>query len=98
MSFIVLRLVDSLFLIHLSMFTKNSLNYSTDMKKEILQIVLKVLIYALGLIGSAVGITALVSCSSSRAVQVHGRGVVLIQDTTFIDHSSDYFRNYKYRY
>ena len=68
------------------------------MKKEILQIVLKVLIYALGLIGTAVGITSLVSCSSSRAVQVHGRGVVTIQDTTFIDHSSDYFRNYKYRY
>lgn len=71
---------------------------SIDMKKEILQIVLKVLIYALGLIGSAVGISALASCSSSRAVQVHGRGVVVFQDTTIIDHSSDYFRNYKYRY
>lgn len=77
---------------------RSSLNYSIDMKKEILQIILKVLIYALGLIGSAVGISALASCSSSRAVQVHGRGVVTIQDTTFIDHSSDYFRNYKYRY
>lgn len=76
----------------------NSLNYSIDMKKEILQIVLKVLIYALGLIGSAVGISALASCSSSRAVEVHGRGVFTIQDTTIIDHSSDYFRNYKYRY
>lgn len=68
------------------------------MKKEILQIILKVLIYALGLIGSAVGISALASCSSSRAVQFHGRGVVTIQDTTFIDHSSDYFRNIKYKY
>lgn len=65
------------------------------MKKEILKIILKVLIAVLG---SVVGISALASCSSSRAVQVHGRGVVLIQDTTFIDHSSDYFRNYKYRY
>lgn len=73
-------------------------NNSIDMKKEILQIILKVLIYALGLIGSAVGISALASCSSSRSVQVHGRGVVTIQDTTIIDHSSDYFRNYKYRY
>lgn len=68
------------------------------MKKEILQIILKVLIYALGLIGSAVGISALASCSSSRAVDVHGRGVVVFHDTTIIDHSSDYFRNYKYRY
>lgn len=68
------------------------------MKKEIFKIVLKVLIYALGLIGSAVGISALSSCSTSRAVQVHGRSVVTIQDTTFIEHSSDYFRNIKYKY
>lgn len=68
------------------------------MKKEVLKIIIKVLIYALGLIGSALGISALTSCSSSRAVQFHGRGVVLIQDTTFVEHSSDYFRNFKYRY
>lgn len=68
------------------------------MKKEVLKIIIKVLIYALGLVGSALGISALTSCSSSRAVQFHGRGVVLIQDTTFVDHSSDYFRNFKYRY
>lgn len=88
-SFILLVLVQNL----LNLFMVN-----IDMKKEILQIILKVLIYALGLIGSAVGISALASCSSSRAVQVHGRGVVVVQDTTVIDHSSDYFRNYKYRY
>ena len=68
------------------------------MKKEFLKILIKVLIYVLGLIGSYLGISALTSCSSSRAVQVHGRGSVIIQDTTFVDHSSDYFRNYKYRY
>lgn len=68
------------------------------MKKEFLKIVIKVLIYALGLISSYFGISALTSCSSSRAVQVHGRGSVIIQDTTFIEHSSDYFRKYKYRY
>lgn len=68
------------------------------MKKEVLKIIIKVLIYALGLVGSALGISALTSCSSSRAVQFHGRGVVLIQDTTFVEHSSDYFRNFKFRY
>ena len=68
------------------------------MKKEILKIVLKVLIYALGLIGSAVGISALSSCSSSRVVQVHGRSVVTLQDTTIIEHSSDYIRNIKSKY
>jgi hypothetical protein len=68
------------------------------MNKEILKFVIKVLLYALGLIGSYLGISALTSCSSSRSVQFHGRGTVLIQDTTFIEHSSDYLRNYKYRY
>lgn len=68
------------------------------MKKEVLKIIIKVLIYALGLIGSALGISALTSCTSSRAVQFHGRGTVLFQDTTFVEHSSDYFRNFKFRY
>lgn len=68
------------------------------MKKDFLKIVIKVLIYALGLIGSYLGISALTSCSSSRSVLFHGRGAVILQDTTFIEHSSDYFRNYKYRY
>lgn len=68
------------------------------MKKEILKIVIKVLIYALGLIGSYLGISALTSCSSSRAVEFKGSGTVIIQDTTRVFHSSDYFRNFKYRY
>lgn len=68
------------------------------MNKEIIKIIIKVLIYALGLIGSYFGITALTSCSSSRAVQFHGRGIVIFQDTTHIDHTSDYFRKFKYRY
>lgn len=68
------------------------------MKKEILKIVIKVLIYALGLIGSYLGISALTSCTSSRAVEFHGRGTVILQDTTSVIHSGDYFRNFKYRY
>lgn len=68
------------------------------MKKEILKIVIKVLIYALGLIGSCLGISALSSCSSGRSVQVSGHGTVILHDTTSISHSSDFFRNYKYRY
>ncbi len=68
------------------------------MKKDFLKFILKVLIYALGLISSYFGITALTSCTSSRGVQFHGRGTVLIQDTTFVEHSTDYFRNLKYRY
>ena len=68
------------------------------MKKDVLKIIIKVLIYALGLIGSALGISALTSCSSSRAVECHGKTTVLFQDTTTIEHSSNYFRNFKFRY
>lgn len=68
------------------------------MNKEVLKIIIKVLIYALGLIGSALGIFSLTSCMSSRAVECHGRTTVLIQDTTIIEHSRDYLRNLKYRY
>lgn len=68
------------------------------MKKEILKIIIKVLIYALGLIASYLGISALTSCSSSRVFEVQGRGTVITLDTTFVEHSSDYRRNYKYRY
>lgn len=68
------------------------------MKKELFKIIIKVLIYALGLIGSALGISALTSCTSGRAVECHGKTTVFIQDTTIIEHSSDYFRNFKYRY
>nr|CDL65710.1 unnamed protein product [uncultured bacterium] len=68
------------------------------MKKEIFKTVIKVLIFALGLIASYLVISALTSCSSSRDVQFHGRGTVLIQDTTFVEHSNNYFRNFKYRY
>lgn len=68
------------------------------MNKDVLKIIIKVLIYALGLFASALGISTLTSCTSSRAVECHGKTTILIQDTTFIEHSSDYFRNFKYRY
>lgn len=68
------------------------------MNKDILKIIIKVLIYALGLIGSYLGVSALTSCTSSRAVECHGKTTIFIQDSTTIEHSSDYFRNFKYRY
>ena len=68
------------------------------MKKEIWKIIIKVLIYALGLIGSALGIHSLTSCSSSRAIEVHGTSTIVISDTTHVSHGSNYYRNFKYRY
>ena len=57
------------------------------MKKDILKIVIKVLIYALGLIGSALGISALSSCSSSHSVEGSGKTTIVTTDTTFIYHN-----------
>ncbi len=68
------------------------------MNKKVLEIIIKVVIYALGLIGSYLGISALTSCSSSRSVECHGKTTVLVTDSTIIEHSSDYNRIFKYRY
>ena len=57
------------------------------MKKEILKIVIKVLIYALGLIGSYFGISALTSCSSSHNVEVTGITRIHVIDTTYVKHN-----------
>ena len=56
-------------------------------KKELLRIVIKVFIYALGLIGSALGVSALVSCSASHSVDGSGKTTIVTVDTTYIYHS-----------
>lgn len=57
------------------------------MKKEVIKIIVKVLIYALGLIGSYLGISALTSCSTSHAIDGCGKTTIVTTDTTFIYHS-----------
>lgn len=57
------------------------------MKKEILQIVIKVLIYALGLIGSYLGISALTSCSATNTINGAGKTTIYTVDTTYIYHN-----------
>lgn len=57
------------------------------MKKEIIKIVIKVLIYAFGLIGSCLGISALTSCSASHSIDGFGKTTIVTSDTTFIYHS-----------
>ena len=57
------------------------------MKNEILKIVIKVLIYALGLIASYLGISALTSCSSSHNVEVTGITRIHVIDTTYVKHN-----------
>lgn len=68
------------------------------MKKEIIKIVIKVLIYALGLIGSYFGISALTSCSAQRTSQSVGRARIIITDTTDIKHTGEiWIRPYRRR-
>ena len=57
------------------------------MKKDFLKIFVKVLIYALGLIGSYLGVSALTSCSSSHSVEGSGKTTIVTTDTTFIYHN-----------
>ena len=56
------------------------------MKKEIIQIILKVAIYALGLIAAFFGVTSLTSCSTSRDCSVRGRTMIVTVDTTYVKH------------
>lgn len=57
------------------------------MNKEILKIIIQVLIFALGLIGSALGVTALTSCSASHSVDGSGKTTIVTTDTTYLFHS-----------
>lgn len=57
------------------------------MNKEILKIVIKFFIYALTLIGSVFGISALASCSSSHSIDGSGKTTIVTTDTTYIYHS-----------
>lgn len=57
------------------------------MKKEILKIVIKVSIYALGLIGSYLGVSALTSCTTSRSIEGSGKTTIVTTDTTYIYHN-----------
>lgn len=56
-------------------------------KKEVLKIVVKVLIYALTLIGGYFGVSALASCSSSHNVETTGITRIHVTDTTYIKHN-----------
>ena len=57
------------------------------MKKEIIKIVIKVLVYALGLIGTYFGVTSMMSCTIQRSSDIQGRAVIVTNDTTVINHS-----------
>lgn len=55
-------------------------------KKTIIQIIVKVAIYALGLIAAALGVSAMCSCTITRSSQSQGRAIIVTNDTTIIEH------------
>lgn len=57
------------------------------MNKEILKFIIKILLYALGLIGSYLGISSLTSCTGSRSIDGYGKTTIVTVDTTIINHS-----------
>lgn len=57
------------------------------MKKEIIQIIIKVVLYALGLIAAYFGVTSLTSCSMSHNVVARGSTTIVSVDTTIVKHS-----------
>lgn len=60
--------------------------YLCTMNKEIIKIIIKVAIYALGLIAAYFGVTSLASCSTSHNVVVRGRSTIVSVDTTIVKH------------
>ena len=56
------------------------------MNKEIIKIIIKVLIYALGLVGAYLGVSAVTACSVTRSSYIRGRAVIVTTDTTVIEH------------
>lgn len=66
------------------------------MKKEIIQIIVKVLIYALGLVGAYLGVSSLTSCSTAHSVDAQGKTVIITNDTTVVTHQG-YLNTKNYR-
>lgn len=63
-----------------------NLTYTIMDKKELIKIIIKVLIYALGLLGAYFGVTSLTSCTVQRRSQSSGKAVIITCDTTVINH------------
>ena len=61
------------------------------MNKEVYKIIIKVLIYALGLIGTYFGVSAMTSCTVQRSSESFGKGTIILSDTTHISHSGSLF-------
>lgn len=62
-------------------------------KKQILILILKVVIYACTLLLGILGVSSLTSCTVSRDTSVVGKATIITNDTTYVLHNT--FLNYK---
>lgn len=61
--------------------------YICTMNKEIIKIIIKVALYALGLIAAYFGVSSMTSCSTSHNVDARGRTTIVTVDTTIVKHN-----------
>ena len=57
------------------------------MKREIVKIIIKVAMYALGLIAAYFGVSSMTSCSTSHNVAASGCTTIVTVDTTIVKHN-----------
>ncbi len=57
------------------------------MKKEVIKIIIKVALYALGLVAAYFGVSTMTSCSTSHNVVASGRTTIVTVDTTIVKHN-----------
>ena len=62
-------------------------SYLCTMKKEFIKIIIKVALYALGLIAAYFGVSTMTSCSTSHNVVASGRTTIVTVDTTIVKHN-----------
>lgn len=62
-------------------------SYICTMKKDIVKIIIKVALYALGLIAAYFGVSTMTSCSTSHNVVASGRTTIVTVDTTIVKHN-----------
>lgn len=61
--------------------------YLCTMKKDMVKIIIKVALYALGLIAAYFGVSTVTSCSTSHNVVASGRTTIVSVDTTIVKHN-----------
>lgn len=57
------------------------------MKNDIVKIIIKVALYALGLIAAYFGVSTMTSCSTSHNVVASGRTTIVTVDSTIVKHN-----------